>query len=212
MMQLYPGITRTVAEATVKQFEEAILDLVCNGYTVNTDTCRYAPSFRGLIRGGVWDPQRNSIHVAITQGKRLRDEIADTTVQILGDKPGSMYIASTDDGATRAVDNTATAGAQFTVFGKGLKVVDGSITLTDSGGRVTTIPESQWANNLPKKLTFLIPAGLSDGDYTLTVSTKYGHGGNLLNTPHVVTQVITIGEHPDNGDDGGGSDLPGHLE
>jgi hypothetical protein len=106
----------------------------------------------------------------------------------------------------------AAAGAQFTVFGKGLKVVDGSITLTDSGGRVTTIPESQWANNLPKKLTFLIPAGLSDGDYTLTVTTKYARSGVSLNEPRVVTQTITIGEHPDTGSGGGDGDLPGHLE
>jgi hypothetical protein len=206
MMKLYPGITRTVAEATVKQFEDAITDLVCNGYTVNTDIIRLAPSFRGIIRDNAWDSARNSIHITITQGKRLRDAIADTTVQILGDKPGSMFIASTNDGATRAGDNSATSGAMLTVYGKGLKVVEGSITLTDKAGKVTPIPEEHWANNLPSKLTFLIPTGLADGDYTLTVTTKYSGSGRVLNTPHVATDVITIGQSTNTGGSGGGDD------
>jgi hypothetical protein len=200
MMQLYPGITRTVAEAVVKQFCDAVTDLVCQGYTVNTDICRFAPSFKGIIRGNVWNPATNSIHVSITQGKNLREEIKDTTVEILGEKPDAMYIASTEDGATRAGDNSATPGAQFTVTGKNIKIVDGSLTLTDHSGHITTIPDSQIAVNLPKKLIFLVPAGLKEGDYTLTVTTKYTGNQRLLEIPRVATQVITIGQKDNAGD------------
>jgi hypothetical protein len=211
MMKLFPGIARTVAEAVVKQFGEAIMDLVCAGYTVNTDTCRYAPMFKGNIVDNVWDPSRNYIQVSTTQGKRMREEIAKTKVQILGDKPGNMYIASTTDSATRAGGYTATAGAILTVQGKGLKVVDGSITLTDKEGKVTNIPESYWANNMPKKLSFFVPIGLDDGDYTLTVSTRYARSGIALNEPHVATQVITRGKSNTPGGNGGneGGDDPG---
>ncbi|MDR1004787.1 MAG: DUF4469 domain-containing protein [Prevotellaceae bacterium] len=197
MMKLFPGITHTVAEAVVKQFGEAIIDLVCNGYTVNTDTCRYAPSFKGIIHNNAWDPTRNSIHISITQGKSLREAIKDTTVQILGEKGDAMYIAATNDAATRAEDYTATSGSMLTVIGNELKVVDGSITLTDSKGTVTNIPENLWATNMPKKLTFLIPEGLNDGDYTLTVTTMYSGGGKPATNPHVATQVLTIGKGGD---------------
>jgi hypothetical protein len=212
MMKLSPGINRTVAEAVIKQYDEAIIDLVCAGYTVNTGTGRYAPSFKGNIVDNVWDPLRNFIQVSITQGKRLREAIANTKVQILGEKPGNMYIASTNDSATRAGGYTATSGAMFTVRGKGLKVIDGSITLTNDKGKVTDIPETYWANNMPSKLTFLVPAGLKDGDYTLTVTTKYAHSGTPSSISRKATQLITIGATPNTGgNDGGGGDDPGFM-
>jgi hypothetical protein len=208
MMKLSPGINRTIAEATVKQFCEAIIDLVCNGYTVNTDICRFAPSFRGIIKSNAWDSTRNSIQVTITQGKRLREEINDTTVQIIGEKSPTMVINATEDGATHAEDNSATSGAPLHVYGRGLKVIEGNITLTDKTGKVTTIPESQWANNTPKKLTFYIPQDLPDGEYTMTVTTKAGSDhGKLLKEPHIVTQVITIGKSTNPG--GGEENTPG---
>jgi hypothetical protein len=209
MMKLSPGINRTIAEAIVKQYGEAIIDLVCSGYTVNTDTCRYAPSFRGVIKSNAWDATRNTIHVTITQGKRLREEINDTTVQIVGEKATAMAINATKDGATHAEDNTATAGAMFNVYGRNLKVVQGSITLTDKSGKVTVIPESQWANNGPKKLTFILPANLPDGEYTLAVTTKISSNRkDLLKEPRTVTQVITIGKSaaPDDGNGNGDDD------
>jgi hypothetical protein len=196
MMKLFPGITRTVAEATVKQFQEALIDLVCNGYTVNTDAGRYTPSFRGLIRDNAWDATRNFIRVSITQGKRLREAIADTTVHILGDKPEAMYIASTRDSATQARDNTATAGAMLTLYGNRLKVVEGSITLTDTDGNVTDIPAKHWAHNASKRLVFLVPESMKEGDYTLTVATRYENNGKLMKDPRLATQVIQIRREP----------------
>jgi hypothetical protein len=212
MLKLYHGLTRTIVEAIVKQFGEAIIDLVCAGYTVTTDTCRYAPSFKGLIRSNVWDPERNTIHVNITQGKRMREEINDTVVQILGDKPGSIFIASTHDTATAAEDNTATPGAMFNVYGKGLKVVEGSITLTDSKGKVITIPAIHWANNMPKRLTFLIPSNMKEGDYTLTITTRRGSNKTtLLKKARVATTIVTIGTKstpPSEGEPGGSTPDP----
>jgi hypothetical protein len=207
IVEAYPGITPTVVEAAIKQFNDMVSDLVCQGYTVNTDLCRFAPSFKGLIRGNVWNPETNSIHVSITQGKALREAISDTTVEILGEKPDAMYIASTEDGATRFGDNSATAGAQFTLYGRNLKIVDGSLTLTDASGNVTDIPTSQIAVNEPKKLIFFIPAGLKEGDYTVTVTTKYSAGSHPLTEPHIATQVITIGQKDNTGggNTGGGS-------
>jgi hypothetical protein len=212
IVDAYPGITRTVVEAAIKQFNDMVSDLVCQGYTVNTELCRFAPSFKGLIRGNVWNPQTNSIHINITQGKTLREAINDTTVEILGEKPDAIYIASTEDGATRFGDNSATAGAQFTLYGRNIKIVDGGLTLTDAAGNVTDIPTSQIAINSPKRLIFLIPSGLKDGDYTVTVRTHYSGTPKPLKVAHEVSQVITIGQSEDNGDGntgGGGGNTGG---
>lgn len=103
-----------------------------NGYSINTDFCRIVLQLKGVAKNNAWDPATNSIYVSLTQGKKLREAIKDTTVQILGDRQASMYINGTKDAATRATDLSATAGRNFTVLGKNIKVAgtDPSVSIT----------------------------------------------------------------------------------
>ena len=57
--------------------------------------------------------------------------------------------------------------------------------------------------NEPKRLTFLIPAGLEDGRYTLTVTTQYSTSDYLLKEPTSISKEISIGDVPQGS---GGSD------
>lgn len=43
-----------------------------NGYSVNTDLFRAVPQLKGLAEGNAWNPEKNSIYVSLTQGKKLR--------------------------------------------------------------------------------------------------------------------------------------------
>ena len=49
-----------------------------NGYNVNTGLFYAVPRFTGLIEGGRWNPEKNSIYVSFNQDKVLREEIAKT--------------------------------------------------------------------------------------------------------------------------------------
>lgn len=119
-------------------------------------------------------------------------------------KKNTIYVPFTQDTSTRATYVSATSGRNFTLIGSMLKIIGPSpsvgITLTSSSNIVTKIPEDMWAVNAPSKLIFLIPAGLADGEYTLTVTTQYC-GGNkiLLKIPKRVEQIIYIGQAPAGG-------------
>ena len=65
-----------------------------------------------------------------------------------------------------------------------------------------------------KQLTFIVPAGLADGEYTLTVTTQYA-GSTLLKTPRTAIATFYVGTKPDagggsgsGGSEGGGGEAP----
>ena len=204
-----PGLHRETMSASINLYHEVISELVMNGYSVNTDLFRAVPQLKGLAEGNAWNPEKNSIYVSLTQGKKLREEIKDTTVQILGDRQATMYINGTLDAATRATNLSATAGRNFTVLGKNIKVAgtDASvgITLTASeGGSVTKLDADMLEVNDPSRLIILLPSGLKDGEYTLTVTTQFVAGKTLLKSPRQASQIIYIGEAPAGGGSGSG--------
>lgn len=211
MAALNPGVHRQTMSLSVKLFQEVLADLVLNGYSANTDIMRLVPQFRGVVKNNAWDPAVNSIYISFTQGKKLREAIKDTTVQILGEKPGNFYIAGTRNVATRATDLSATAGRNFSLYGKELTVVgpDASVGISIKSvadGTVTKLTADMIVVNKPSELNILIPAGLEDGEYELTVTTQYANAGKLLKTPRSTAQTIYIGAAPSGGGDGGDGD------
>ncbi|MDR0891418.1 MAG: DUF4469 domain-containing protein [Mediterranea sp.] len=206
MVKKNPGIRREIMATSVSLFQEAIAEEVCNGNSVNIGLCRFVAQFRGLIYGNSWDSSRNSIYVSIRQGRTLAKEISDTSVRILGERKG-MYIASGEDASTHATDFSATAGRNFILTGRNIKVVGDDpsvgITLTDSKGRVTKLSKDLFAVNTPSKLIFLLPPELKDGEYTLTLTTQYSNS-SLLKVPRTAVELLYIGVAPS----GGGSEIP----
>jgi hypothetical protein len=147
----------------------------------------------------VWDPKKNSIYVNFSQGKELREAIAETSVHILGEKGDAMYIIGGQDGATRAGDGTATAGRNYILHGRMLRVAGDhesvGITLTNvSTGQVTTVTTDRLTVNNPSQLIVQLPDGLEDGYYTLTVTTQYSNSNVLLKAPRSASRTIYIGQ------------------
>ena len=153
--------------------------------------------FVGTVKKGVWNPEENSIYVSFNQEKQLRESIAKTKVEILGTKANVMYILEVEDRKTGLKDGTATPGRNFFVRGSHLKVVGSDpavgVTLTDSAGNVTKLVNDEVSINKPSELTLLLPAGLKDETYTLTVCTQYSQSAQLLKEPRSVSTTIVVG-------------------
>ena len=188
--------------------------LLMSGYNVNTGLYYASASFRGIIENSAWNPAKNSIVVNFNVGADLRQAIKNTNVGIIGEKGSAMYIAGVTDASTRAQDASATAGRAFTLTGAQLKVAgtDASvgITLTSSTGTVTKVTEDLWVLNEPSRISFIIPAELTDGTYELKVTTQFA-GSRLLKVPRSVVKTIYIGEAPSGGG-GGNSGGDGGIE
>lgn len=206
-----PGLHREAMSMSVNLYHEVLTELAMGGYSVTTDLFHLVPQLKGLAEHNAWNPEKNSIYVSLTQGKALREAIADTTVQILGDRQAAMYINGTEDASTRATDLSATAGRNFTVIGKNIKKAGTDpavgITLTSSEGVVTKLADDMLVVNEPSKLILLLPANLADGEYTLTVTTQYtGSGKTPLKAPRTASQTIYIGKAPAGGGGTSGGD------
>lgn len=217
MVAKNPGVRRETMALGIELMEEVISEALMNGESVNTGLFRGVAQFRGVAKNNAWDAEANSIYVSFTQGKTLREAIKDTHVDVLGERPSKFYIGSGQDATTRATDFSATAGRNFTLYGKNLTVVGDDpsvgVTLTSvSTGAVTKLDNDMIVLNEPSRLILLLPAGLDDGEYTLTVTTQYkGSSNDLLKTPRSASQTLYIGGAPDSGSTvtpggGGGSD------
>ena len=211
MVAKNPGVLRTTMEMIVKLHNEVVAEEVLNGVSVNTGLFRAVAQFRGTAVNDAWDPKKDSVYVSFTQGKTLRESIQDTTVEVLGDRPTKFYIGSTNDVATKATDNSATAGRNLTLYGKNILPAgeDPSVgvTLTNTETQaVTRLTEDMIAVAEPSRLVILIPSDLDDGEYTLTVTTQYSGGARPLVNPRSTSQTIYIGGAPQTPDSGDGDD------
>ena len=201
------GLRQETILHVVKLYNRVVAELLLNGNNVNAGLFYAVPKLRGTAMGGKWDPEHNSIYVSFTQGADLRKSIAETVVEILGEKANVMYILEIEDRDTGLKDGTVTAGRGVFVRGASLKVVGDDpsvgITLTDSEGTETRIKAGAIGLNQPSKLIFLVPASLAAGDYTLTITTQFGGNSNsLLKTPRALTQTVHVAAAEE---EGGGS-------
>ena len=138
MMDMNPGVEPEMMRLVLDLEKRAVKRLLLNGMRVNNGLFEAVPQCRGLVRGTAWDPEANEIYVNFTQGKELREAIADVVVNVIGEKGAAMYLSSSLDAATGLGLFNATAGANLTLTGKNIKVVGDDpsvgITLTDSEG------------------------------------------------------------------------------
>ncbi len=68
----------------VTRYNRKAAELVLSGYNVNTGLVYMRPVIKGTFYDKTWNPETNSVYVAINQGIDLRNAVAETTVDILG--------------------------------------------------------------------------------------------------------------------------------
>ncbi len=200
------GLRRETLVHSITLYERVCARLLMNGWQLNTGLFYAVPRFTNLIEKGRWNPEKNNIYVAFTQNKVIREEIAKTNVNILGEKAGVMYILETEDRKTGLTDGRITPGRNFFVRGANLKITGTNanvgVTLTNSSNVVTKLDDDLINVNMPSELNLLAPTGLADGDYVLTVTTQFAGGGSTLKEPRSVSVNVYVGEKSS----GGGED------
>ncbi|WP_287619581.1 DNA-binding domain-containing protein [Parabacteroides sp.] len=208
MFEANTGLQPETLRHVVELYHRIVKDAILGGMQVNTGLFYAVAKFVGVVEGGKWNPEKNSIYVSLTQGQEMREEIAQTGVSILGTKADVMYILETEDRKSGRKDGSATAGRNLFVRGAMLKVAgeDPSvgITLTSSNdAKVTKLEDDLITINKPSELTLLLPAELAEGEYTLTITTQYSRGKSpLLKEPRSVSTTVYIGGKPDEGGSG----------
>lgn len=211
MHKLNPGLEIETLRLVQDLQNRVMINLIMAGMSVNNGLVVASPGCKGLVHGSAWDPNYNKIYVNFQQGKEIREAISKALINVRGKKVDSVMISSSLDAATNREEFAATAGSNFTLYGKNIKIAgeDPSvgIVLVDEDGTETPISGGLIGVNQPSKLVFFIPADMADGVYTLRLTTQYA-GSQMLKTPRVMEQTIYIGEvtEPDTPVTGGEDD------
>lgn len=196
MMKEITGLKEETLSHAVTLYNRIIMESLLNGYTVNTGLFYASPSFQGVIDGGVWNKDKNSIRVNFQQGKTLREEIAKTKVDILGEKADIMYVLEVEDKKTGLKDGTVSPGFGVIIRGRNLKIAGSDesvgIYLINDQSSEEKLPDYQIIRNMPSELTIQIPTGLLTGTYTLRITTQFSAGKNSLKTPRSLDIQVNL--------------------
>ena len=189
------GIQPETIQHVVQLYHRTITDFLLTGCTVNTGLFYASPSFQGVYKDA-WDPEKNSIVVNFQTGKELRESIAQTKVVILGQKASAMQIDHIINLKTKAEDGNAPRGGGIRIEGRELKVVGDAeevgVFLVNALDVEEQLLDEQILTNKPSELVLLIPNDLTEGAYTLRITTQYSSSNKLLKTPRSIEVPITL--------------------
>ena len=190
-------IKRETVIDIISRFNRKAADLVLSGYNVNTGLVYMRPVVKGVFYDKTWNPETNSVYIAINQGLDLRNAVAETVVEIMGEQAEPLEIYSITDSMTGKTDGTLTKGRNAEIKGSYLKVVgespDCGISFKNTVTQaITKLAINDIVLNEPSRLLILVPSELAKGEYELSLTTQYTGGNTLLKTPRSIICDLAI--------------------
>ncbi len=181
----------------ISRFNRKAADMVLSGYNVNTGLVYMRPVIKGVFYDKIWNPETNSVYIAINQGMDLRNAVAETVVEIMGEQADPLEIFSLTDTTTGKTDGTLTPGRNAELKGSYLKIAgenpDCGITFRNTATQaVTKLAAGDIVLNEPSRLLILVPATLEAGEYELSVTTQFTGGNTLLKAPRTVVLDMPV--------------------
>lgn len=198
---------------------EVIADAVASGYVVNLPVALIQPTASGVVLKSELSqaPDRDKIKVSasFTPGKLLREALASARLELFS-QPAPVGPLLNGAVSTRAAQPGVTtrvpleAGDMCVLTGRNLKLAgtDPSVgillTSVEDASKTFFITPYRVNPNEPRRLQFVLPAAMTEGAWTVQVTTQYSSGGRLVTTPRttVMDAPLIIGEVSE---DGGGS-------
>ena len=192
-------VTAASMEHATALFLKEMAYQLCDGYSVNTGYFTAGTQIRGVFDSPVetFNSQKHSILFQFNQGEKLRAEIPNIEIEILGVADASSVILQVKDVKSGTVNDLLTSGRNLKISGNKIKVAGDDaangiyFVNADTNGRIQVDISDVVVNN-PSELIVIIP-DLSAGTYKLEVVTQYA-GGNLLKEPRTAEfdKILTV--------------------
>lgn len=215
------GEEPTRVQGIVKVFMEEVALAVASGYCVSADAFYARPVASGVVTeeelSQAVDQEKVRVYASFRQGPVVEEALQKAKLHFfLQPTATGPYIAGMTSAFTDAVTRVPLpmAGGEMVVLtGNGLKLVGDDpsvgITLTSVADPDTSffIPPVKVSPNTPKKLQFTLPAGVTEGEWTVQVTTQYSGGNYRTKEPRtfILPHPIVVGEVT-NPEEPGGSD------
>lgn len=201
---------------------QAVGSAAASGYNISMGMCHIRPMASGVLMEEELSQPINretiKVYASCSAGATVKQAMENTKLNLfLQPAQTGPYIAGMVSAApvdpvtqTRA---PMEASEMAVITGDGLKVVgtDASVGVTltsvSDPSKSFFIPPSKLSPNTPKKLQFVLPAGIMEGEWKVKVTTQYmGASKNFTKEPRTfeLKRAIVIGNVP-----GGGGSTPG---
>lgn len=212
---------RETVISIITLYDKKIIDLVCQGNTVNTGSALYAPALPGSFVGtsGTVDPAKHKAYVNINPSAAFRKELERVQPVFSGNvlDSGGARIGLVTDSATGRTDGFMTPGNTIDITGTKIRSLNadgsgiGSIKFVNAETEAMAATITSTSINEPKRIILVVPANLAEGTYRLEVETYYSNTSTLLKSPRTLIYTpLYIGEVPNSGG-GGEEERPGEL-
>lgn len=161
---------------------------LCDGYSVNTGYFTAGTQIRGVFDSPTetFNSQKHNILFQFNQGEKLRAEIPNIEINILGVADASSVILQVKDIKSGTVNDLLTPGRNLKIAGNKIKVAgdnaaNGIYFVNTATEARTQVETNDVVVNNPSELIVMIPA-LTAGTYTIEVVTQFAVG-SLLKEP-----------------------------
>jgi hypothetical protein len=192
-------IKRETAIDIVSRYNRKCIDLAVSGYSVNTGIVLLRATVKGVFHDKTWNKELNKLHISVNQGIDLRQAVAETEVEILGEHGELIALFGITDLSTGKTNGTITHGFNAEIKGTYIKIAGDDPTVgvfmeSMETGEVFRLPTSNIALNEPSRLLLLIPPDLRLGEYELRVTTQFSGSGKTLKVPRtaVMYTLLTV--------------------
>jgi hypothetical protein len=187
-------LNATTLKAGIQILKDIAIEEITNGASVAFGPGVFRLKANGVFVGdnAQWDKSKHSLSVNITPSLELRTAVKDVDVNVRGMAHSGIVINSVTDMVSGEENTILTPGGGVNVKGCNLKIEGDAentgLSLTNKEtGDITRIPLTSVLINDPSKISFIVPPGLPQGAYTLSVSTQYVKSAKLLKEPRCYT-------------------------
>lgn len=192
-------ISASAMEHATELFLKEMAYQLCDGFSVNTGYFTANTQIRGVFDSPseTFNSEKHSILFQFNQGEKLRAEIPNIEINILGVADASSAILQVTDVKSGNINDLLTPGRNLKISGTKIKVGGDNpengiyFVSTDTNTR-TKVEETDVVVNNPPELIVIIPT-LPAGTYKLEIVTQQS-GSTLLKEPRTAAfeKVLTV--------------------
>lgn len=204
---------------------EEAADYAASGFCISTPLFYLRPTASGVLMeeelSQPVDREKIKVYGSFSQGARLKEAFAKANLKLFlqpavtGPYIAGMTSATNANNANAQTRVPMSAGKMAVLNVRNAKVVGDDptvgITLTSVANPAVSffIGPDDISPNTPSRLQFVLPAGITDGEWKVKVTTQYTSSNRLSKSPRSfeLERPVTIGSLP--GGEGGGTNPGG---
>ena len=191
-VQRRTDLSPTSLKSTMELLKDIAREQIANGASVAFGLGYFSVGVNGVFFGDDpgWNSKEHSLTVKVTPTAELRNTVRNASVRLRGDAPVGTAISKVIDVVTGEINTLLTPGGAINIIGSRIKIAgesasNGISLLNQTSGDETKIPMSAIAINEPSKLVFVLPAGITPGDYKIRITTQFANSSTLLKEPRI---------------------------